>query len=91
MQYLMMALSAIFSCSFKSKYGFGYKINKSLFLSASTLGKESITSPSKECIDRSHTLEKFKEIIRNQSIDVFLVPTDDPHLSEYTAPYYARR
>jgi Xaa-Pro aminopeptidase len=26
-----------------------------------------------------------------QGIDAFLAPTDDPHMSEYTAPYYGRR
>ena len=24
-------------------------------------------------------------------IDAFIVPTDDPHMSEYTAPYFSRR
>ena len=26
-----------------------------------------------------------------EGIDAFLAPTDDPHMSEYTAPYYGRR
>ena len=25
------------------------------------------------------------------NVDAFIVPTDDPHMSEYTAPYYGRR
>ena len=29
--------------------------------------------------------------MREKDIDAFIIPTDDPHLSEYTAPYYGRR
>jgi hypothetical protein len=36
-------------------------------------------------------LKKVRELMSSQNIDALIVPTDDPHLSEYTAPYYNRR
>jgi len=36
-------------------------------------------------------VKTFRENIHKQGIDAFIIPTDDPHLSEYTAEHYNRR
>ena len=38
-------------------------------------------------------LEQLRAMMKEQSppVDAFIIPTDDPHMSEYTAPWYARR
>ena len=36
-------------------------------------------------------LVHLRREMKNDGIDCFIVPTEDPHLSEYTAPYYYRR
>ena len=35
-------------------------------------------------------LEVLRRAMKGK-VDAFIVPTDDPHLSEYTSPYYQRR
>lgn len=41
--------------------------------------------------DRSQRVPKFRDLMKQEGIDAFIVPTDDPHMSEYTAPYFGRR
>ena len=36
-------------------------------------------------------LRLMRELMAKEQIDAFIVPTDDPHMSEYTAPYFGRR
>ena len=36
-------------------------------------------------------LEHLRREMKKDGLDCFIVPTEDPHLSEYTAPYYYRR
>ena len=36
-------------------------------------------------------LARVRDLMKREEIDVFIVPTDDPHMSEYTAPYFGRR
>jgi Xaa-Pro aminopeptidase len=36
-------------------------------------------------------LQLLRDKMREANISVFIVPTDDPHMSEYTADYYNRR
>ena len=53
--------------------------------------KDSVINESISHSSRTQLVDKFKEHLANNHIDAFIVPTDDPHLSEYTAPYYNRR
>ena len=36
-------------------------------------------------------LAKLRKEMKNDGLDCIIVPTEDPHMSEYTAPYYYRR
>ncbi len=36
-------------------------------------------------------LEKFRNILKNEHIDAFIIPTSDPHKSEYIADYWKLR
>jgi Xaa-Pro aminopeptidase len=36
-------------------------------------------------------LDSLREHMMEECIDAFIIPTDDPHMSEYCASYYARR
>ena len=36
-------------------------------------------------------LQNLREVMLNEGIDCFVIPTEDPHMSEYTALYYNRR
>lgn len=58
----------------------------SLFMSIST-GVSAATSTT-TCSDK---LKGLRELMKESAIDVFVVPTDDPHMSEYTADYFNRR
>lgn len=73
-----------FSCSFYSIK----PMRTSLLhlLSKSTHTSDSIANPI--VIDK---IQRIREILIQQSIDAFIIPTDDPHMSEYTASYFARR
>lgn len=43
-------------------------------------------------VDRSRLrLQSLREVMAEENLDALIVPTDDPHLSEYTSPYYQRR
>lgn len=41
--------------------------------------------------DKIPIVKSFRESISKQGVDAFIIPTDDPHLSEYTAEYFNRR
>lgn len=36
-------------------------------------------------------LAKLRDSMQKEGIDAFIIPTDDPHMSEYTAPVFDRR
>ena len=36
-------------------------------------------------------LANLRREMKNDGLDCIIVPTEDPHMSEYTAPYYYRR
>lgn len=36
-------------------------------------------------------LSNLRKEMKEDGIDCIIVPTEDPHMSEYTAPYYYRR
>ena len=36
-------------------------------------------------------LASFRKVMAEHGLDAFLVPSDDPHLSEYVAPHFRRR
>ena len=36
-------------------------------------------------------LRLVRQSLKNEKVDAFIVPTDDPHMSEYTSPYFGRR
>ena len=36
-------------------------------------------------------LSKLRETMEKEGLDAFIVPSDDPHMSEYTAPFFNRR
>ena len=88
----MFCISTIGSLKIRNSV-FGYKTSKSLLISAAmTLGSKSIANASNDtCINRDQVLRNFKSQLLSEGLDAFVIPTDDPHLSEYTAPYYARR
>ena len=41
--------------------------------------------------EKHDDLVKVREILKYKGVDVFIIPSDDPHMSEYVAPYYGRR
>jgi len=57
-------------------------------LQMSTLDQSSTTKNTETC---SPALENLRKIMSGLGIDAFIVPTDDPHLSEYTPAFYNRR
>ena len=36
-------------------------------------------------------LVNLRKVMKEDGMDCIIVPTEDPHMSEYTAPYYYRR
>lgn len=40
---------------------------------------------------RQENIAKIRDILKTNEVDAFIVPTDDPHMSEYVAPYFSRR
>jgi Xaa-Pro aminopeptidase len=36
-------------------------------------------------------VQEVRSLMKKEAINAFIVPTDDPHMSEYTAPYFNRR
>lgn len=85
-------MTALFSVT-KSLNFLGSKKGKSLFknLSGRTLSMVATSIP-KTSVDSSlERLNKLRSEMKKDGIDCFIVPTEDPHMSEYTAPYYYRR
>lgn len=39
----------------------------------------------------NHKISKLRDILKQEGIDAFIIPSEDPHNSEYTALYYNRR
>jgi Creatinase/Prolidase N-terminal domain len=46
------------------------------------------TAPADITADR---LSNLRKEMKQDGLDCIIVPTEDPHMSEYTAPYYYRR
>lgn len=40
---------------------------------------------------QSDNVGKIQCLLKTRCLDALIIPTDDPHMSEYTAPYYGRR
>ena len=53
----------------------------------------SLLSSTKSCVNttRSKDLQLVRELLIADKIDAMIVPTDDPHMSEYTANCFGRR
>lgn len=62
-----------------------HKPYKSMFASAAETVKTSFLS------QRIKNINNLKSKFTQLGIDAFIIPTDDPHLSEYTAAFYNRR
>lgn len=65
-------------------------LNNIISLSAASTLKPS-QEVSKQTINRSYMLHQVQQIMKDRSLDAIVVPTDDPHMSEYTAEYFNRR
>lgn len=67
---------------------------RSSLLQVVTTSSSSSTPASKVKITQkgaSEKLSKLRKYLQREGIDAFIVPTDDPHMSEYTASHYTRR
>lgn len=68
---------------------------RSLKSTSRYLGRSLLLQMSSTSVDASSKNEKALSNVRSlmdkEGIDAFVVPTDDPHMSEYTANYFARR
>lgn len=42
-------------------------------------------------LNNTKVISEIRNLMKTEGIDVLLVPTEDPHMSEYTAAYYNRR
>lgn len=51
----------------------------------------SLKSVDMETVDTSKRLAQLRELMKNEKIDVYIVPSEDSHQSEYIAPCDARR
>ena len=51
----------------------------------------SLRSLDMETVDTSNRLAQLRELMKNEKIDVYIVPSEDSHQSEYIAPCDARR
>ena len=36
-------------------------------------------------------VQQVRRRMKDEGIDAFIIPTEDPHMSEYVAPYFGRR
>mmetsp|Transcript_16079 Transcript_16079/g.16210 ORF Transcript_16079/g.16210 Transcript_16079/m.16210 type:complete len:425 (+) Transcript_16079:42-1316(+) len=66
--------------AFRRSSGLNYAISSML---SSTISKSGISSEEK--------LTRLRQEMAKDGIDAFIIPTDDPHMSEYTAPFFERR
>jgi Xaa-Pro aminopeptidase len=44
-----------------------------------------------ETVDTSHRLSQLRDLMREHKLDIYIVPSEDSHQSEYIAPCDARR
>lgn len=42
-------------------------------------------------INNQNVLSKLRDIMQRLHVECFIIPTADPHLSEYIAPFYKTR
>lgn len=49
------------------------------------------SSASSSVLSSDAKLARVRELMLSERIDAFIIPTDDPHMSEYTAPHFGRR
>lgn len=49
------------------------------------------SATSTDDVDRSKVLAAVRKSMASHKVDAFIVPSDDPHMSEYTAEYFNRR
>lgn len=50
-----------------------------------------LSAISARATNESPKVKRLQQALTQLGIDAFIVPTDDPHMSEYTAPFYNRR
>lgn len=80
---MILGMLSLFT-AFKSKLLFNqhFRFSKRNFVMS--FGKST-------CKDRLPIVKSFQQKLSSQGVDAFIIPTDDPHLSEYTAAHYNRR
>lgn len=90
---MRLALIMIVACSFLNTAVRAKVVSTgSRVLGRSMLLQMSSTSPVISTNDSKNAaaLSKIRSIMDIEGIDAFVVPTDDPHMSEYTALYFKR-
>lgn len=67
----------------------GRLFRPSLLNAVSNLRMSSVSDSQEKLYEER--LQKLRKTMHEKNIGVFIVPTDDPHMSEYTAEHYNRR
>lgn len=93
----LLASSSLTWTSFPTKATFASALpyqhsisSSSLFMSTSSSSSSSSSSQTFKN-SSSRPLRQLRDMLTQKGIDAFIVPTDDPHMSEYTSPFFARR
>jgi len=86
----LLIMTALFSVT-KSLNFLANKKGKSLLRTGRTLAMVATSVPKTEVDTSLERLNKLRSEMKKDGIDCIIVPTEDPHMSEYTAPYYYRR
>ena len=71
--------------------GFGGLGSRRLAMLMSASVSTPSSSSSSSMLSSDAKLARVRELMIAERIDAFIVPTDDPHMSEYTAPHFGRR
>ena len=90
---LLFMMQGIINCSSSSKYSSRFsrtliKTNRSNTVNSSS--KLMMSSTSTSCY-KKESLTEVRNLMSEMKIDALIVPTDDPHMSEYTASFFGRR
>ena len=62
-----------------------------IFGSTSSLYSAVFSSVSANTLSSTDKLTKLREVMTKEGLDAFIIPTEDPHMSEYVASCYGRR
>ena len=79
--FIMLRLRCVYSFEIRRNYGFSRRLAAAL-ISQSQNAEISI---------KSDSLVELRKLMKNENLDAYIVPSDDPHMSEYTAAHYNRR